>query len=234
MVRATDREYLFHSSGYLRINARRLEHLASLRIPVIGKTVLEVGAGLGDHSHYFLDRGCKVTITDARDGNLAYLQRRYPKADVCKFDLEAPSSLPGSPFEVVYCYGVLYHVSDPAKALDVLASHCGGVLLLETKVSLGSELEVHPRSENSSNPTEAASGMGCRPTRNWIFETLKARFEHVYLTLTHPNHEEFPVDWDEPVPHPEGLYRTIFVASRTPLDNPLLVRQLISRHSRHE
>ena len=37
-----------HSENYLRINGRRLEHLASLGLPLDGRTVLEVGAGLGD------------------------------------------------------------------------------------------------------------------------------------------------------------------------------------------
>ena len=48
--------YEFHSHHYMRHNARRLEHLASLQIPVDGRTVLEVGAGIGDLSHFYLDR----------------------------------------------------------------------------------------------------------------------------------------------------------------------------------
>ena len=46
----------FFHPQYVRHNARRLEHLASLRIPVVRMTVLEVGAGIGDHSHYYMDR----------------------------------------------------------------------------------------------------------------------------------------------------------------------------------
>src|SRR5262245_59527575 len=43
-------EAQFHSDSYRRHNARRLEHLASLRLAVAHATVLEVGAGVGDHS----------------------------------------------------------------------------------------------------------------------------------------------------------------------------------------
>lgn len=46
----------FHSYDYLRHNARRLEHLASLGLPITGRSVLEVGAGIGDHSHFYIDR----------------------------------------------------------------------------------------------------------------------------------------------------------------------------------
>jgi len=41
----------FHSVGYLRHNARRLEHLNSLGLDISGRSVLELGAGIGDHTH---------------------------------------------------------------------------------------------------------------------------------------------------------------------------------------
>ena len=71
-------ETAFHYEGYLRLNQRRLEHLASLRLPIGGKTVLEVGAGVGDHTSFFIDRSCIVTATDGRASNIAILQKRYP------------------------------------------------------------------------------------------------------------------------------------------------------------
>jgi hypothetical protein len=104
----------FQSHDYLRHNSRRLEHLASLRIPVSGSRVLEVGAGIGDHSHYFLDRGCTLTVTEARPENLAALRARYPRVDVQALDLEHPRELPGAPYEIVYCYGLLYHLGADA------------------------------------------------------------------------------------------------------------------------
>jgi hypothetical protein len=38
----------FDNLRYLWMNARRLEHLATLSLPVSGKPVLEVGACVGD------------------------------------------------------------------------------------------------------------------------------------------------------------------------------------------
>src|SRR6266536_3069634 len=102
---------------------RNQEHLASLGIPVAGSSVLEVGAGIGDHSHYFLDRGCRTTITEARQENLRLLRQRYPSADVRRLDLEDPVTLPGAPFDVVYCYGTLYHLSRPAPAIRYLSDN---------------------------------------------------------------------------------------------------------------
>ncbi len=224
---------VFHAHFYLRHNARRLEHLASLGIPVRGCRVLEVGAGIGDHSHYFLDRGCRVTITEGRAENLEILRRRYPGEDVRLLDLEAPGAFPGGPFEVVHCYGLLYHLSRPQEALDFLAAQCSGLLLLETCVSFGDGEAVHPVAEDRDNPSQAVSGTGCRPTRPWLLARLRERFPHVYVPATQPNHEEFPVDWQRPEEHRHPLKRAVFVASRTPLALPALLTHLPARQERH-
>src|SRR4051794_26482202 len=70
----------FWSPQYIRHNQRRQEHLASLGLEIAGRDVLEVGAGIGDHTSFFLDRGCRVTITDGRPKNVRLLRERYPDA----------------------------------------------------------------------------------------------------------------------------------------------------------
>lgn len=222
---------LFHSDPYVRHTARRLEHLASLRIPVEGMSVLEVGAGIGDLSHYFLDRGCTVTITEARSENLAHLAQRYPNGNVQFLDLESPSRVDGSPFDVVLCYGTLYHLSNPKEALDFLSESTSKMLFLETCVSFGEQEEVHLIKE-PDNPTQAYSGMGCRPTRSWLFRELRRLFQHVYVPTTQPCHSEFPLDWTMPEKHTAGFQRAVFIASRTPLDNEALAPSLLSRQAR--
>ena len=62
-------EGAFLSMHYLRHNARRLEHLAGLGLPLHGRSVVEFGAGVGDHTAFYLDRDCAVTATDARPGS---------------------------------------------------------------------------------------------------------------------------------------------------------------------
>jgi hypothetical protein len=225
----------FHSYKYLRHNARRLEHLASLRIPVAGLTVLEVGAGIGDHSGYYLDRGCKVTITEARDENLRVLSERYAGEQIARLDLENPQRVTGAPFDVVHCYGLLYHLSNPEQALAFLAEHCRQFLFLETCVSFGNDKQVNLVAEEQADPTQAVSGTGCRPTRRWLFEELQRHFPHVYCPLTQPNHDEFPLDWTAPEKHRSkhgnGLVRAVLVASRTLLANDQLHPQLLEVQS---
>jgi len=224
----------FHSDFYIRHTARRLEHLASLRIPVAGLSVLEVGAGIGDHSSYYLDRGCTITITDARQDNLEYLKKRYPHCRVQLLDMECPSAIPSAPFDLVHCYGLLYHLKNPEQALEFIGRNTKKMLFLETCASFGETDAINDVSEVKNDPTQANSGIGCRPTRPWLFKQLQGLFQHVYLPKTQPNHEEFPIDWTVPEKHHAPFARVVFIASREKLDNPLLTPSLINQQTRHE
>jgi Methyltransferase domain len=222
----------FHSWEYLRHNQRRQEHLASLGLPLENRTVLETGAGIGDHTSFFLDRGCTVVVTEPREENLEILRRRYPKLDVVALDLDRPDPALDTRAEVVYCYGTLYHVSEPAVALAFLSEHCDDLLLLETWVSPDTGEDVRIVDEVQSMPSQAVSGHGSRPTRAWVVARLRQEFPHVYLTTTQPWHEEFPLDWTGDL-DPRRPTRAVFVASRRPLDNPLLTEEIPLRQTRH-
>jgi hypothetical protein len=230
----------FHTLDYLRHNARRLEHLAGLGLAVRGLTVLEAGAGIGDHSQYYVDRGCRVTVTDARAENLAFARRRFPGGDVRLLDLESPWPATPERWDVVHCYGVLYHVRQPEPALTFLAGRCRQWLFLETCVSFGPHEAINPVGEDSRYYSQAAGGTGCRPTRPWVFNRLRRLFEFVYVPRTQPNHEEFPLDWTDPDGFRRhsgsvyGLSRAVFIASRHPLSNPLLLSELPDRQVRAE
>lgn len=215
----------FHSPAYLRHNEKRLEHLASLGLRFNGGSVLEVGAGIGDHTSFFVDLQCHVTALEARPENLRVLRERYPEIRSVEFDMDNPDHSLSEEFDIVYCYGILYHLQNPGQAIAYLAKRCRRLFLLETCVSFGEGELVNPCSEDQDDPTQALSGIGCRPTRDWVQSCLKKYFEYVYLTLTQPNHEEFPIDWLQPAT-PGVLARSVFVASRSALCNDQLSEQI--------
>jgi hypothetical protein len=197
-------------------------------------SVLEVGAGIGDHSHYYVDRRCTITITEARAENLEILRRRYPTCRVEFLDMENPTAIEGSPFNIVHCYGLLYHLQNPERAIEFLAQNTKNLLFLESCVSFGAEDQIYLTEEPRSDPTQSYSGIGCRPTRTWLFNKLHQVFQYVYLPKTQPCHEEFPLDWTAPEKHVAELQRAIFIASRDPLENDLLTPTLIMKQSHHE
>jgi ubiquinone/menaquinone biosynthesis C-methylase UbiE len=231
----------FRNPWYQRHNQRRQEHLASLRLDLVGKSVLEVGAGVGDHTFYFLDRDCPVVSLEARGENCqlfaesmqALKDSGYGKASRSKLvqgDVESLNGAITGNFDVVYCYGLLYHLEDPDAALSAMAARCRDLLLLETCVSFGGHEALNPVSEPRSDPTQSFRGGGCRPTRPWIMKKLKALFAYVYVPRTQPAHEEFPLDWTGEQPS-DRLTRATFVASRRPIVNEQLLDFLPERYT---
>ena len=221
----------FRDGHYIRHNQRRQEHLASLGLPLEGRSVLELGAGIGDHTTFFIDRNCSVCVSDGRQELYEILRDRYHWMRTELLDLENPDPNFTDIYEIVYAYGLLYHLNEPAKAIDKMSKWCGSLLLLETCVSMGDEVAVNLISEPKADLTQAVSGTGCRPTRRWIFEALRRNFKHVYATVTQPWHPEFPIDWGR-APK-ASLTRAVFVASRTPLGLPTLTKALPNRQRRH-
>jgi hypothetical protein len=231
----------FNHLATLNLSKRRQEHLASLGLDLAGKTVLEVGAGIGDHTGFFLDRGCTVLCTDGRPANLVVLRERwlrqfgwYTNGHNLKtelLDLDNPPADFAGRFEVLYCYGVLYHLAQPLRALDFLARSCTSLLLLETSVSPARDERLTHDAQDPANVSRSIHGQGCHPSRPWVFHRLRERFEFVYVPATQPWHEEFPTDWTAYTLAP-GTRRAVFVASRRELANPLLLEHLPDRQWR--
>jgi hypothetical protein len=120
-------------------------------------------------------------------------------------------------------------LSDPQAALAYLAANTVKMLFLETCVSFGEAAEINLTSEKQHNPTQAFSGIGCRPTRAWLFRELKKLFEFVYVPVTQPRHAEFPLDWTAAEKHKASFQRAVFIASRQPLHNDLLSTTLLQQ-----
>ena len=231
----------FHSLRYLRNTARRLEHLASLNLPIRDCSVLELGAGVGDLTTFFPDRGCSVTCVEPRPENCSLLaalmrERRdggYEAAARCRIlraDALSFEQIVGETFDIVHCYGLLYHTGDPDSVLAAVSRKCTGILLLETCVAFGSHEAVNIVPERAQIPSQSVSGSGCRPTRPWLFRRLSELFPYAYAPRTQPAHEDFPLDWTGSQPTDRDS-RAVFIASRQKLDNPLLLDQLPTRQT---
>jgi SAM-dependent methyltransferase len=217
------------------MNARRLEHLAALALPIESKTVLEIGAGIGDLTSFFLDRDCSVTSVEPRPKNLEQFRTRYEGSGIWPperlkivqgdvYNFVSQPNLP--PHQIVFCYGLLYHLDNPAGAIRNLASRCTELLLLETCVAHDRQDDaIAYHREDSENVTNSITGGGCLPTRQWVFNRLAEHFEFVYTPLTQPAHDQFRLNWNmEFVSSPRS--RSIFIASRSALQKALLVEHV--------
>jgi SAM-dependent methyltransferase len=216
---------VFLSPEAIAINRARQDHLGSLGLALAGKRVLEVGAGIGLHTPFFLTRGCGVLVTDGNAENVREIRRRLPAVQTETIDLESEEDLSRfGEFDLVYCYGLLYHLSDPERALRSLAKVCRQQILLETIVALGRFAEVHRIRDFASNNNQAVSGIGCRPTRLWLLEKLTEIFGYGYVSRTQPDYPDFQTDWA--LPDTRLGYRAVFVGSKDPLQNGELLTTL--------
>lgn len=222
----------FRESHYVRHNQRRQEHLASLGLPIAGRSVLELGAGIGDHTTFFIDRNCSVCTSDGRAELYEILRERYHWMRTEHIDLEDENLTFADVYDIVYAYGLLYHLGNPAEALRRMAGWCGDVLLLETAVSPQDDVGDNLVSERRELGSQAVSGTGSRPSRRWVFDRLRELFPHVYVTTTQPWHPEFPLDWAN-TPKDTGYTRCVFVASRTGLALPTPISHLPEKQERH-
>jgi len=186
---------------------------------------------MGDHTSFFLGRSCEVVATEGRLQNIEILRSRYPDIETIQLDLDTSDLKIDREFDIVYCYGLLYHLQKPNQAIEFMASSCQNMLLLETCVSFGEEEAINFCEEQADFPSQAISGNGCRPTRKWLYNQLKQYFEFVYMPMTQPNHEQFPIDWT--LYSSETLTRSVFIASRHKLKNLLLLEEIPLKQQRH-
>jgi FkbM family methyltransferase len=219
---------VFLAPEALHINRARLDHLAGLRLDLHNKRVLEVGAGIGLHTAFFEERGCDILSTDGNSVNVAEMMRRYPQRRLGLLDLDQHLDLTGlGSFDVIYCYGTLYHLRFPDRALAQLAAICSGVILLETVVLPGN----YPELQLIAEPliaNQALCGAGCRPTRPWVMGALRRHFGYAYTTLDQPDYPDFITDWS--IVNHDGNLRAVFVGSKQPLMTFGLTDSLPMRH----
>lgn len=221
-----DLDAVFHSDGYLRITRARAEHLISLGLPLQGKSVFEMGAGIGDFTQMLLDQGCHVTTTDMRPGNVEWMLRRFAgNADVhtMLYNVERGSMPNQKLYDAVLCYGLLYHLESPVTALSVASqiTRDNGIMMVESCVSHvpPTTASIDKVDEDPEDPS-AGMGEGCRPSPKWLWIHMQRLFPFVYAPLTQPDHDEFPLSWEEPPT--AGLSRIVLIGSKKPLLLPTL------------
>jgi hypothetical protein len=226
----------FFSAYYQKHNLARLVHLRSLGLEIQGKRVLEIGAGVGDHTLFYLYQGCTILPTDGRPELVAFLQQRLGvEARVLDVDTEPQSLKKLGTFDILHCYGLLYHLAHPESFL-ANAAEVTDMLFLETCLTHPSRRQTETTAdaalvaENPQDPSQALHSIGCRPTREWVFDTLRKYFPYVYCPRTQPQHPEFPLSWEATDCLKTALTRAVFIASHKPIQNKMLVEKLPDRY----
>ena len=185
----------FINNQAMSINYARLECLAKVPIKFIGERVLEVGSGAGLLSDFFIRRGALLTITDGRPELVSIARQIYGANPLVEalftLDLDHLEDLDNSsidsPYDWIFAFGLIYHLSDPKSALEYLASICKKGILIETVITSES---VSPTKVLERADFNQAVNFGYRASLNFYLEILRSLFPFIYLP-EEPEHREY-------------------------------------------
>jgi SAM-dependent methyltransferase len=210
---------VFDDANAAGINTARIGWLSRLDLDPKGRAVLDVGAGVGYFSRYYADRGASVVALEGRAENVAVLRERHPDIQAHVADVQAEDLRGFATFDIVHCFGLLYHLDSPVIALRRMEAVCRDVLLLETMVC-DSRSPIMLLADETHTVNQALAGLGCRPSPTFVAMALnRIGFANVYGTTDPPHHPDFQFDWldnGDVTRHGHNL-RCMFVASRRPL-----------------
>src|SRR5690606_27780246 len=133
-----------------RALVRHAAWLAADLAPWLGRSLLEVGSGLGSVSRHLVARGVPTILSDRHPAALAALRTRFagqPHVTVMAFDLaQPPAQLPHA-VDTIVALNVIEHLDDDAAALATLRALLppGGRLVLQ--------VPHHPRLRGSLDAT---------------------------------------------------------------------------------
>ena len=221
----------FDQPEALRINKARMDHLASLNLDLRGKSVLDVGAGVGHLGNELTKWGAKVHAVDGRAENVESLRLRYPHIEASQANVETTPLGPLGSFDAVFCYGLLYHLENIMMALRNIASACRDLLLIET-IIIDHQKPILLLEEETFAFSQALQGLAHRASPSYLVLALhRLGFPHIYAPRHVPDYPDYKFKWRNDLASARDGHnlRCIFVAARGPLQNPNLISLLPAR-----
>src|SRR5713226_7194742 len=173
---------------------------------------VDAGCGVGFFSQTLSECGLNVCGFDGRAENVAEARRRFPHIPFEQGDIEERGVLELGRFDLVLCFGLLYHLENPLRAIRNLRGLTEKCLLLES-MCLPEEkpsmlLREEPRQED-----QGLRDMACYPSEGSLVKMLyRAGFGMVYRVIPLPDHEDFR----ETAEH--ARRRTVLLASTAAID----------------
>ena len=181
--------------------------------PALGlSNAVDAGCGVGFFSQTLAECGLCTCGFDARAQNIEEARRRFPGIPFEQADVEAREISQLGRFDLVLCFGLLYHLENPLQAIRNLRAITDKCLVLESmclpedRCSL--LLRQDPRQDDQS-----LTEMSCYSSESSLIKMLyRSGFAKVYRVTPLPDHDDFR----ETREHTQR--RTVLVASCAPID----------------
>lgn len=211
---------VFDQSHYEDLNESRAirvrELLSDLGGQIKVSTAMDVGCGLGYFSKLLHTLGLRVTAVDGRSENVEEASRRVPEVEFHTKDAEDPSILGFGTFDIVLCFGLLYHLENPFLAIRHLRGLTSSILFAESVIYPGDE-PVMGLVDEGLTEDQGLNHVAFYPTQSCLVKMFyRSGFPCVYRLTSMPAHPHFH----------SGPYRrqarTMLIASTKALDSSLL------------
>lgn len=138
-----------------------------------GKSLLELGCGLGHVGLYFRSLGADVTFADGRSEYIEDIKSRYPEVSTLVLDQDKNWFILKR-FDIVIHWGVLYHLNNWQRDLRCALAHAP-LLFLETEVCDSDDPTFEIKvDEPAEGYDQALHRTGSRPSAPMIEEHLAA------------------------------------------------------------
>ena len=190
--------------------------LGELKEPLGLQTAIDVGCGLGYFSGFLRSLGFEVTGVDGRQQNVAEAQRRNPGIRFVRFDAEDPAMKSLGKFDLVFCFGLLYHLENPFLTIRHLHEMTRSLLLVEAVTYLGDD-PIMGFVDEPSWEDQGLRNCAFYPTEACLIKMMyRAGFPNVFRSATVPDHPAYRDSVES------KKTRTILAASTMPLSSGLL------------
>lgn len=190
--------------------------LSRLKEPLGLRTAVDVGCGLGHFSALLHSLGIDVIGVDGRQENVEECRRRNPSVRFERYDAEDAALRKLGKFDLVFCFGLLYHLENPLLAIRHLHAMTNVLLLVEGVIFPGEE-PVMGLVDEGLTEDQGLNHFAFYPTEACLKKMLfRSGFPYVYEFTVKPGHPEYHCKGHKP------RVRTMLAASNATIVSDFL------------
>lgn len=185
--------------------------LEELRPSLQITSAADIGCGVGYFSRFLRELGLRVTGIDGRKENVEECRRRYPDIAFETANAEDLDPERMGQFDLVLCFGLLYHLENPFRAARGLYAITGRIVLIESMCAPGTKPAMELLDE-ADLVNQGLNYVAFYPTEACLVKMLyRAGFRFVYGFSRLPDHAAFHNT------NTRKRERTVLAASNQPL-----------------
>lgn len=179
-------------------------------------TAIDVGCGAGYFCGVLSSLGLNVTGIDGRKQNIEQSRRRVPQAQYSVANAEDKALPDLGEFDLVFCFGLLYHLENPFRAIRNLRAMTKKLLLVESVIYPGTEPTMGLVDEGFTDD-QGLNHIAFYPTEACLAKMIyRSGFPHVSRFNPLPDHPFYRSSGSG------RQVRTMLAASLTDLKSDLL------------